>query len=76
MVAVSLFGGGFLVFVFVVAMVSLFVVGFFDFLSNLPLGIVVGAPSPNGALKWDARDHRQGPVAEDGFGEYPPEFVR
>ena len=50
LVAVSLFGVGFLVFVFVVAVVSLFVVGFFVFF-NLSIGIVVGAPTPNGVLK-------------------------
>ena len=69
---VSLFVGGFvgwclfLVFVFAMAVVSLFAVGFFVFL-NLSLGIVVGAPTPNGALKQDTRNHRQGPVEEGGL---------
>ena len=44
-----MFGVGF-VFVFVVAVVSLFVPGF-SFFFNLVLGIVVRAPTPNGALK-------------------------
>ena len=68
--AVSLFGVGFLVFVFVVAVVSFLVVGFFVFsffFSQLPLGIVVGTPTPNGPLKRDTRNRRQGPVEEDGL---------
>ena len=66
LVAVSLFGVGFfLVLVLSVAVVSLFCVAFFVFFLNLSLGIVVGAPTPNRALKWDTRNHRQGPVEED-----------
>ena len=56
----------FLVFVFGVAVVSLFVVGFRFFL-NLPLEIVVGAPTTNGALKWDTRNRRQGHVEANGL---------
>ena len=35
---------------------------------NLSIVVVVGAPTPNGALKWDTRNRRQGPVEEDGLG--------
>ena len=65
MVAVSLFGVGFLVFVFVVAVVSFLVVGF-RFFFELGTRDSRRAPTRNGAAKWDMRNRRQGPLEEDG----------
>ena len=61
---VALAGRG-LVLVLALAAVSLS--GFCFSFFKLALGIVVRTPTPNGALKWETRNHRQEPV-EDGMG--------
>ena len=67
---VALAGRG-LVFVLVVAVVSLRGVGFFVFFLNLALWIV-GSPDTKWAVNWDTPNHRQQPVNKAELEIYVP----
>ena len=66
-------GGGFVVWwwflVFVFRRGGGFVAFCRFFVFELSLRDSRRGPTPNGALKWGTRNHRQGPVEEDGLGK-------